>query len=414
MDRPIGDEVKRRRALVRALQATAALAVVAGTLLGARTLLTPSTSRSRIRTARVTRAAVEATISGSGTVVPEFEQVISSPIDARVLRVLKRPGARVAAGEPILELDVAAPVLFLEKLSETFAQKENAATKARLALETTLASLSSQVEIKPLQEETYAARRERNETLCAQGLVSEELLRQSRLEEARARLEKKHLETASVLARRTAETEERALALEQATLAKEREEARRQLQLATTRADRSGVLTAIPTEPGATVRRGDVLARIADLSSFRVDVAVSDVHASRVSPGLPAVVDIGDTRLTGRVARVLPKIENGVLTVEIALDDASSPLLHASLKVEARLVLARKESALRIPKGRLEGSGVAPELFVVRGATAYRKPVTLGLIGADFYEIASGLEEGDEVVISDMSAYGDARKVEIR
>jgi HlyD family secretion protein len=414
VDRPLAPEVKTRRLAFRGALSILAIATLATTLLGARSLLRPSISRARIRTARVDVGPVEAILTGSGTVLPEREQVLSSPIDARVLQVLKRPGASVAPGEPILELDVAESALALARLDQSFALKENQQAKARLDLASTLSSLKSQVEIKRLQLETFEASRERNEKLFAQGLVSEELLRQSRLDEARARVEVTQLSEAKDLATKTAENEERGLTLERDTLLKEREEARRTLRLATTRADRRGVLTAIVPEPGATVHRGDVLARIADLSSYRVEATLSDVHAARIAPGLPAVVELNETLLPGSVTRVLPTIQNGVLTAEVALEQPAHPLLRSNLRVEVRFVLARKERALRVAKGRLEGSGAAPELYVLSGGTAVKTPIRLGLTGSDRWEVTDGLREGDQVIVSDMREFGDAREVAIR
>ena len=65
----------------------------------------PSVSRQRVRTARVTSGPIEAVITASGMVVPEAERALSSPVDARVLRILKRAGDPVAAGDPLVELD---------------------------------------------------------------------------------------------------------------------------------------------------------------------------------------------------------------------------------------------------------------------------------------------------------------------
>jgi HlyD family secretion protein len=74
------------------------------------------------------------------------------------------------------------------------------------------------------------------------------------------------------------------LALELGTLLRERDEAQRQVELGTARADRTGVVTWAVAEEGAVVRRGDVLARVADLRSFRVETTHSDVHARTVAP----------------------------------------------------------------------------------------------------------------------------------
>ena len=90
----------------------------------------PSLERSRIRTARVERGAVEASITASGTVVPEFEQVMASPIGSRVVRILERPGALLVKGQPIVELDLSQAQLKVEKLGEQLALKQNQQERA--------------------------------------------------------------------------------------------------------------------------------------------------------------------------------------------------------------------------------------------------------------------------------------------
>ena len=89
----------------------AGLAVLVGaallaTIVWGPAFLTPSVSRARIRTALVSVGPIESTLTASGTVVPEFEQVLAAPLDARVLRILKRPGDKVRKGDPIVQLDV--------------------------------------------------------------------------------------------------------------------------------------------------------------------------------------------------------------------------------------------------------------------------------------------------------------------
>ena len=90
-------------------------------------LLRPGVSRARIRTARVTTGPVDAMIMASGTIVPEIERVLSSPVDARVLRILKRPGARVERGDAVVELDTSESVLALDKLRMKSASRERRA-----------------------------------------------------------------------------------------------------------------------------------------------------------------------------------------------------------------------------------------------------------------------------------------------
>ena len=111
-------------------------------------------SRSRIRTAIVTAGPIESVITASGTVVPEIERVLSSPLDARVLRVLKRPGTSVKQGEPVVELDVSQSVLTLEKVVKDAQLKDNQQAQTRLALEQSLRELDGRIELKTLDLES--------------------------------------------------------------------------------------------------------------------------------------------------------------------------------------------------------------------------------------------------------------------
>jgi HlyD family secretion protein len=92
VDRPLTDDVQRHDRRRRLLQVALPLLVVAFVILSLPGWLRPAISRERLRTARVTAGPIESAIMATGTVVPEVERVLSSPLDARVPRTLVRPG----------------------------------------------------------------------------------------------------------------------------------------------------------------------------------------------------------------------------------------------------------------------------------------------------------------------------------
>jgi HlyD family secretion protein len=154
VDRDISPQ-DRRRTLVRrwivGLSVAAAVWLASSWGFG---LLRASVKRSQLRTAIVDMGPVDASISATGNVVPEVEQVISSPVDARVVKILKRAGAEVREGDPLLQLDVSQSVLALGKLDQDLAIKSNQQARAKLQLENTLSEIQSQVEVKKLQLES--------------------------------------------------------------------------------------------------------------------------------------------------------------------------------------------------------------------------------------------------------------------
>lgn len=414
MDREIDTGTRRRKLLRRILMVAIPAVVGVAILIRGPELMRPSIGREMVRTARVERGPLEAAIAATGLVAPEVEQVISSPVNARVLKILLRPGAAVTAGDSILQLDLSESVLAFEKLNQQIELKQNQQSRARLDLENTLINLDSQWEIKNLEYKAARAATARNQELFRQGLLSDERLSELRLAEEKTRYELKQLEESKQKASQLTKTQLEGLALEMKTLDRERAEARRQLELGTTRAGRSGVLTWVVSEEGSTISKGEVLARIADLSTFRIEATVSDVHAGRIAVGLPATVRINDATLNGTVSRINPAVRDGAITLYIALAEPSSPLLRSNLRVDVSISTERRNDVLKIRKGPFASGEGMREVFVIRGDSAIKTQVRFGINGAEHYEVVDGLLEGDEVIISDMSNYIHAREVRIK
>jgi HlyD family secretion protein len=367
MDRPLDAGFVRRQNTKRLAGGAAAalgLVVVVGAV---PRFVRPSLDRSEIRTAKVEAGPVEATLSATGIVVPEFEHVLSSPIDARVLRVLRKPGAVLKPGEAILDLDVSESRLAYEKLVERVALKRNEETQKRLGLARTLADLKGQAAVAAIDVQASASSSPR----CSSSTTRASPRRTSSARprwtsrRPRSRLAKVQESIANAESANRAELE--GLALEVQMLAKEQALSARQLDLATTKADRGGVLTWVVDEEGSSVRKGDVLARVADLTTFRVQATLSDVHAQRVALGMPARVKLSETAtLDGTVASILPTIKDGVMTLYVALDEKSSPLLRANLRADVFVVTDRRASALRVRRGPFATAAGRQDVFVVR------------------------------------------------
>jgi HlyD family secretion protein len=155
MDRPLDAGFARRQKAKR-LAAGAGLVLGFVVLVGAvPRLVRPRLDRSEIRTAKVETGPVEATLDASGIVVPEFEHVLSSPIDARVLRVLRKAGDALQPGQTILDLDVSESRLAYDKLVERAALKRNEVRQKRLALARTLADLKGQAAVAAIDVKAF-------------------------------------------------------------------------------------------------------------------------------------------------------------------------------------------------------------------------------------------------------------------
>jgi len=417
MDRPLDPRFRQRQWIKRGSAAALGLALLAGLFVYLPGWIRPSLDRERIRTARVEVGLVEATITASGTVVPEFEQLISSPIPSRVVRILERPGALLKKGQSIVELDLSQARLAVEKLGEELALKDNQQARLKLDLERSLRDLDTRWQIKHLETQNLELRSQQYQQLQASGVVAKDDARQARLAAERAAIELKQLEGEKKDQQASTQAQIEGLALEAKILQREQEEARRRLEQAQIRADREGVLTWVIPQEGASVGQGEVIARMADLRSFRVEATISEMHAGRLAVGLPVRVKLDEEiYLKGSISRVLPTIENGTVNLELELEDRAHPLLRPNRRVDVYIVLEERARALRIKKGpALSGGGVGElPVFVVRGNTAFKTPVRLGISSFDYCEVLEGLMEGDEVVISEVKDYIHMDKVAVK
>lgn len=404
MDREISREERTRR--VWRQVGVGAVALAAGVFILAATVewLRPSARRRDVQIARVERGTVEATIQAHGTVVPRVEQVVSSPVEARLLQATRRAGDRVHPGDPLLTLDTAGARLDAERLAGALLQKESELTRLRLRLDEEIATLEAQLQQRKLDAEIFHYAAVQKQKLRADGLIAEQEALAASAAARKSDIEISQIEAAIVRARRSREVQLATAQSDVGVTRREHGEARRQLDLAMMRAEKEGVVTWILSEEGATVRRGDIVARIADLSAYRVEGTISDVHAARLSAGMPARVTFSGRTLRGRIDSVDPRIVDGVVRFHVALDEPGDAALRNQLRVEIAVVTATKNDAVVVRRGSLGRTG-DNEAFVVREDRAVRTPMRFGLAGDETIEITAGAGPGDQIVISELSEF---------
>ena len=414
MDREIAPEVRTQRTRRRALTIAIAVAAVVFSFAATLQWLRPSVKRADIQIARVERGVLEATLQASGMVVPAAEQVISAPVESRVLRIVRRPGDRVRAGDELMELDTAASRLDVDRVAGSIALKESEAAQKGLQVEEKIATLHAQIEQKKLDADIYRYKAQQNAKLHKEGLVSEQDDLAAATAAKKAEIELAQLKDALVRAQRAGAAEVNMVRAQLDTLRKERDQSQRQLTLAMMRAERDGVVTSMIEDAGATVRKGDIVARIADLTSYRVDATVSDLHASELHAGMPVVVRIDDATTTrGSISSIDPRIENGIVKFHVALDERGNARLRNNLRVDVFVVTASKANSLKVRRGAL-GQGDREDVFVVKGNVLERTRVRWGLAGDQTIEPIEGLREGDEVVVSNMTDYQGVKELRLK
>jgi len=413
MDKVIEEEVasrKKRKAIV-VVSITIVILIAAVVLL--RASLASAVKKSVITTAVVERGDIENTITASGEILPEFEAIITSPINASVQKVIIDAGSKVKSGESILTLDKSASQTEFEKLKFQLASKENEVKKLKLELDKSFYDIKSSNDIKQLRINSLEADVENAKRLFKAGGGTRESIEQAELNLKVAKLEKQQLENEIKSKQQTMQVEMKEAAIAAAIQANDLHELERKLQLANIVASRDGVVTWVNKNLGAAIHEGDALARIADLASFKVQGSISDSYLDQLHNAMSAIIRINETQLRGTVVNIQPSVQNGIVSFGIRLNEQNNQLLHPNMKVDVFLVTAARKNVLRVANGPAFKGASSQEVFVLNQGKAERKTVHTGMTNFDYVEVLDNLKPGDVIITSDMSAYKNTKQLTI-
>jgi HlyD family secretion protein len=379
-----------------------------------RSVFKSTIKRPEITTAVVETGNVENTLNATGEVLPEFEEVITCPINASIKNALLDAGSKVKAGESLLVLDKAATENEYNKLKFQLETKRSEITKLKLDLDKSFYDIKSNNDIKQLRIGNLQDAVENAKRLYKAGGGTRESIEQAQLNLQVAQLEKKQLENEIRNKQQTMRVEEKEAEIAAEIQQNDLIELERKLKLANVVATRNGVITYINRNIGEAVKEGDVLARIADLSSFKVKGTIADSYLEQLHNGMPVVVRINDNQLRGQITNVYPSVQNGIVTFDVQLDERNNTQLRPNMKVDVFPVTAAHNKVVRVANGPAFKGPETQDVFVVSNDKAERRRVHVGLSNFDFVEITSGLKRGDVVITSDMSDYKNLQEITIK
>ena len=276
MDREISTEEIKRQKSKKWLWAMAAVTILAILTWILRDSLSTTLKRTEIRTAIAEIGPIENTLTASGEVQPEFEQVITSPIAAIVQQAYFDAGANVKTGDKLVELDKEFTKIEFEKQRDQLDLKRNSVVKLKLELDKNFYDLKITDSIKAFRINSLQADLENAKRLFKAGGGTRETIEQAETNLRIAQLEKRQLENDIKTRQAVTQASIRESEISASIQEKELREFERKLQQANIIATRAGVLTFINKNLGTKVNEGEILARIADLNSFKIIGSISD------------------------------------------------------------------------------------------------------------------------------------------
>jgi HlyD family secretion protein len=403
--------VTRKKRIRAAIIAGSVLAGIAAISFGLSRLepAAPSVNRATVWMDAVKRGEMIRQVRGPGTLVvlPEAIRWVAARTRGRVERRVLLPGVIVKPDTIILELSN--PELEQELRDASYQLKAQQAELAdlRVRLESQVLnqrSVAAGVESEYNQARLQAAA---DEKLHAEKLIGDLILKRSkvRAEELATRneLEQQRLQIAT-------ESVEAQLQAKRATV--EQFQAlydlrRSQKDALTVRASIEGVLQELAVEVGQEVTPGANLARVAQPDKLKAQLRIAETQAKDIEVGQKAVIDTRNGLIDGKVMRIDPAVQEGTVTVDVALAGELPRGARPDLSVDGTIELERLADVLYVGRpayGQAE-STVGLFKLLEDGETAVRAQVKLGRSSVNTIEVLQGLSEGDQVILSDTSAW---------
>ena len=407
MDREISKEERRKAQLKRIAIPASVFAAVCVAVVWIVIGMTPSVRESSLRFSTVEEGTLETVVSGSGRVVPAFEQTINSPIQSRIVEVYCREGDSVDAGTPLMLLDLQSANTSLQKLAGERRIKSYRNRQEDISASNDITNLEMEIKVKEMAVSRLAAVAENERKLDSIGSGTGEQVRQAELALNTGRLELAQLRKRLVNLRESNRAAEASRAVELSIVDENYGEMARTLEDARLKSPRKAVVTYIANEIGRQVAAGEKVAVVSDLSHFKVTGSVAESFSDKLFTGAPAIVRIGRTEFRARVSNVTPHSKEGAIAFTVILDDDSNRKLRSGSSAEVYVMTDIKENVLRVGNGSYYSGPGSYNMWVMSadGTKLEKRAVQLGESSPDHVEVLSGLSPGEQAVISDMSQY---------
>jgi HlyD family secretion protein len=378
----------------------------------------PTVERATVWVDTVKRGPMLRQVRGLGTLVPvdEARRWVPASTQGRVEKIILRPGVQVTPDTVVLELSDPQVQQALNDAEQQLRASEADYNSLKARLDADNLNLRAAAAIVSADYENAQTEREMNEGLWKEKLVSNLVLKQS-VVRAESLGTRNKIETDRVKVSEASAAAQ--LQSAQALIDQRRSNfslRKQQVDQLRVRAGMTGVLEQVPVEVGQQVAPGTNLVRVADPTRLKAELRIAETQARDLTIGQIAAVDTRQGIIPGKVIRIDPSAQNGTVTVDVGLEGELPRGARPDLSVDGTIELERLDNVLNVGRPAFGQEQSTVGLFRLDSVTgeAMRAQVQLGRSSVNTIEILGGLKEGDQVVLSDMSAWDQFERIRLR
>ena len=408
----------RAKLIRRIVLGAAAVLLIGGVTYGLSRLrpAAPTVDRATVWSDEVKRGPMLRELRGIGTLIPEDIQWIPAQTEAQVDRIVLRPGAIVKSDSIILELSNL--TLKRDALDAEYQLKAAEADYANLKVQVNSELLNQKAAEAGVRSEYEQAKIQHavDEKLTADGIGSTVTAELSKVKEEQLAV---RVQLEADRTKNTADAAQARLQAQMSHVDQQRalyELRHAELEALHVRAGLNGVLQLVPVEVGQHVLPGTNLARVADPKRLKAEIKVAETQAKDAVIGQKATIDTRNGMVAGHVSRIDPSVQNGTVTMDVAIDGPLPDGARPDLSVDGTIEVENLKDVLYVGRPVHGASQSTISLFKLTpdGSEATRVNVKLGRSSVNTVEILQGLQVGDRVILSDMSQWDNYDRVRLK
>lgn len=377
----------------------------------------PTVDRATVWTDTVKQGPLLRQVRGPGSLVPREDRIrlIPAETEATVVRIRVLPGAKVEPDTVLMDLvdPTVQQELLDAQLQLKAAQTDLMNVKAKLdsdlmTQKAAAATVSADYNQARLQAQT-------DKSLYDLGVISgltynaskgkaDELTTRDSIEKQRLVVNEKAIETQIAVQQTKVAQAQALLALKQ-----------RQQDALSVKAGISGVLVDLPHQVGEHVAPGTTLAKVVQPDQLKASLKIAETQARDIQIGQPSEIDTHNGVIDGKVMRIDPAVVNGTVTVDVELEGALPQGARPDLSVDGTIDLDRMANVLYVGRPAFGNENSTITLFKLSpdGKTAVRVPVKVGKASVNAIQVIEGLQDGDTVILSDMSRWDNTDRIRL-
>lgn len=413
MDRAIPiSQIRKRQAKVWGILA-GSLCLVLFIIIYGIGMLKPTLVKGGFKTALVERGSVCESIMATGKVETEREVLMLSPVNSKLMHIVRAPGSEVHKNDTILLLESQSLKRRIALHEDQLILKENAYYQNKLNKRNEVLELAHQLDVKEMKITSLKTELTEEKQLLEVGGISEERVQKTEQQLNLAIKELALAEKQHVIRKEKRLAEQGALELEIKMKEKELQQLFAKLNATTVCAQSNGVIISIAGKEGEIIGENRELVRISNLNAFKITGKISDSQAGKIKSGGRVLAINNKIQLEGLIGNIRPEVQDGQVKFDVFLKQNNHPSLRPNLQVELQLIILERNEVLRLPDGPFFDGSKKLQVYRVDDDIAQRVEVEIGLSNFENIEIKAGLNEGETVIISDVSKYKHLEEVKI-